>query len=180
MDRNLRAPLTGINAEARRSGTETHAVSVSMRTGDTPQSERQAMVRNPPDLLITTPESLYLMLTSRARGMLASVETVIIDEIHALAGTKRGTHLSLSLERLEVLCEAAPQRIGLSATQRPLDTIATFLGGGSVVSDTWTPREVSIVDTPRDREMDIEIVVPVADMTDPDSPTDEPARRSIW
>ncbi len=180
VDRNLRAPLTGINAEARRSGTEPHAVSVSMRTGDTPQSERQAMVRNPPDLLITTPESLYLMLTSRARGMLASVETVIIDEIHALAGTKRGTHLSLSLERLDALCEAAPQRIGLSATQRPLDTIATFLGGGSVVSDTWTPREVSIVDTPRDREMDIEIVVPVADMTDPDSPTDEPARRSIW
>ena len=100
-----------------------------MRTGDTPAKERQQLVRNPPDILITTPESLYLMLTSRARETLRGVETVIIDEIHALAPTKRGAHLMLSLERLEAITDKPPQRIGLSATQRPLDEIARFLGG---------------------------------------------------
>ena len=133
IDRNLRAPLTGIASEAGRRGEEPPKLSVAMRTGDTPQSERQAMLRNPPDILITTPESLFLMLTSRAAEMLQSVETVIIDEVHAIAGTKRGTHLTLSLERLEAITTNPPQRIGLSATQRPLDTIAEFLGGETAV-----------------------------------------------
>jgi ATP-dependent Lhr-like helicase len=184
VDRNLRAPLTGIASERQRLGEPTPQLSVGMRTGDTPPRERQAMLRKPPDLLITTPESLYLMLTSRAREMLACVETVIVDEIHALAGTKRGSHLALSLERLDDLCATPPQRIGLSATQRPLETIAEFLGGGTLDGDAWTPRPVEIVDAPRDRELDVEIIVPVSDMTNPelDAPPGEsdPTRRSIW
>ena len=100
-----------------------------MRTGDTPARERRQLLAHPPDILITTPESLYLMLTSPARETLRNVGTVIVDEIHALAGTKRGAHLALSLERLEALADEPPQRIGLSATQRPLETIARFLGG---------------------------------------------------
>lgn len=183
VDRNLRAPLTGIAVEARKLGLDPPSLSVAMRTGDTPQSERQAMLRNPPDLLITTPESLYLMLTSRAREILASVDTVIIDEIHAVAGTKRGSHLALSLERLSALTESPPQRIGLSATQRPLETLAQFLGGGVSLDDTWEPRPVTIVDTPWDKALDIEIVVPVSDMTRPESDApdqDDPRRRSIW
>src|SRR5690242_10279862 len=119
VDRNLRAPLRGIGADLK----------VSVRTGDTPQRERVAMRREPPDILITTPESLYLMLTSQARETLRGVETVIIDEIHALAPTKRGAHLMLSLERLEAISDTPPQRIGLSATQRPLEEMARFLGG---------------------------------------------------
>src|SRR5207302_7975621 len=103
--------------------------SVGMRTGDTPAKVRQQLARTPPDILITTPESLYLMLTSHAREILRSLQTVIIDEIHALAPTKRGAHLMLSLERLEAITDAPPQRIGLSATQRPLDEMARFLGG---------------------------------------------------
>ena len=184
VDRNLRAPLTGIASELRRAGEPTPELSVGMRTGDTPPRDRQAMLRKPPDLLITTPESLYLMLTSRAREMLASVETVIVDEIHSIAGTKRGSHLALSLERLDDLGTTPPQRIGLSATQRPLETIAEFLGGGTLEGDAWTPRRVEIVDAPRDRELDVEIVVPVSDMTNPDvdAPPGEsdPTRRSIW
>jgi ATP-dependent Lhr-like helicase len=183
VDRNLRAPLTGLHAEAARLGVTTTPLSVGMRTGDTPQSERQAMLRTPPDLLITTPESLYLMLTSRAREILTSVETVIVDEIHALAGTKRGSHMALTLERLDAICESPPQRIGLSATQRPLETIAEFLGGGTPDGDTWTPRPVTVVDTPRTKELDIEIIVPVADMTRPEDgapETDERPTRSIW
>jgi ATP-dependent Lhr-like helicase len=183
IDRNLRAPLAGISAEATKLGISPRPIAVAMRTGDTPQSERQAMVRNPPDLLITTPESLYLMLTSRAREILASVDTVIIDEIHAVAGTKRGSHLSLTLERLTDLTVNPPQRIGLSATQKPLDTLANFLGGGTIVDDTWKPRPVTIVDTPADATLEIEIVVPVSDMTMPerDAPVDqEPPKRSIW
>ncbi|HSJ72652.1 MAG TPA: DEAD/DEAH box helicase, partial [Acidimicrobiia bacterium] len=184
VDRNLRAPLTGIGVEASRLGGETVSVTVGMRTGDTPSTERQAMLRTPPDLLITTPESLYLMLTSRARNILATIDTVIIDEVHAIAGTKRGSHLALSLERLEALCATPPQRIGLSATQRPLETIAAFLGGGESDGQGWTPRPVDIVDAPRDRELDIEIVVPVTDMTNPaaDDPSgdSDPVGRSIW
>jgi ATP-dependent Lhr-like helicase len=168
IDRNLRAPLAGITAESAKLGLESPQVSVAMRTGDTPANERQAMKRHPPDILITTPESLYLMLTSQARDVLAHVETVIIDEIHAIAGSKRGTHLSLSLERLDEICATPPQRIGLSATQQPLAAIAEFLGGGATLSGVWTPRPVTIVDAPRDRDLDIEIVVPVPDMTRPD------------
>ncbi|MGI9585710.1 MAG: DEAD/DEAH box helicase, partial [Acidimicrobiia bacterium] len=183
VDRNLRAPLTGVRAEASRMELAATPLTVAMRTGDTPQSERQAMLRTPPDLLITTPESLYLMLTSRAREMLASVETVIIDEIHALAGTKRGSHLALTLERLTEVCSSPPQRIGLSATQRPLDTIAEFLAGGETTEAEWNRREVTVVDTPSTKELDIEIVVPVADMTRPEEAapaTDERPTKSIW
>ncbi|MGZ4694621.1 MAG: DEAD/DEAH box helicase, partial [Acidimicrobiales bacterium] len=129
IEKNLRAPLMGIGLAAERLGLPFHPPTVGMRTGDTPADERRKLVRNPPDLLITTPESLYLMLTSAARDTLVNVEAVIIDEIHALAPTKRGSHLSLSLERLEAICERPPQRIGLSATQRPLDEIARYLGG---------------------------------------------------
>ena len=129
VEKNLRAPLAGIALAAERLGVTFDAPTVAMRTGDTPAKERQQLVRNPPDILITTPESLYLMLTSRARETLRGVQTVIVDEIHALAPTKRGAHLMLSLERLEAITDAPPQRIGLSATQRPLDEIARFLGG---------------------------------------------------
>src|SRR5207249_1656762 len=113
IERNLRGPLAGLRSELR----------VGVRTGDTPQKERAAMLRQPPDILITTPESLFLLLTSRARETLRSVETVIVDEVHAVAGTKRGAHLALSLERLQHLVGEPPQRIGLSATQRPLEEI---------------------------------------------------------
>jgi len=183
VDRNLRTPLKGISVEAEKLGFTAQTLSVAMRTGDTPQSERQAMIRNPPDMLITTPESLYLILTSKAREILTSVETVIIDEIHAVAGTKRGSHLSLSLERLTDLTVDPPQRIGLSATQKPLDVLARFLGGGTITNDVWTPRPVTIIDTPTDKVLDIEIVVPVSDMTRPeqDAPDHkEQSKRSIW
>jgi ATP-dependent Lhr-like helicase len=129
VERNLRAPLAGIaqRADARR---ETyHSPSVAIRTGDTPSVERSRFLRDPADVLITTPESLYLLLTSNAREVLRSIDTVIVDEIHALVPTKRGAHLALSLERLEQLVPSPLQRIGLSATQRPLDEVARFLGG---------------------------------------------------
>src|SRR5688572_22638902 len=129
VERNLRAPLAGIaNAAMTRGDAYLDAV-VGVRTGDTPAIERARMLRHPADILITTPESLFLLLTSNARETLRSVHTVIIDEIHALVPTKRGAHLALSLERLEELTAAPPQRIGLSATQRPLDEVARFLGG---------------------------------------------------
>jgi ATP-dependent Lhr-like helicase len=129
VERNLRAPLVGIANVARARGDTFTVPEVAIRTGDTPASDRARFQREPADILITTPESLYLLLTSRAREALRSVETVIVDEIHALVPTKRGTHLALSLERLNALCERPPQRIGLSATQRPLDEVARFLGG---------------------------------------------------
>src|SRR5205814_561665 len=128
VDRNLRAPLAGIALQAERAGKEVPSLRTATRTGDTPAADRRDIVRHPPDILITTPESLYLMLTSGAREILRSVEYVVVDEIHAVAGTKRGAHLALSLERLERLTARPPQRIGLSATQRPLDEIARFLG----------------------------------------------------
>ena len=168
VDRNLRTPLAGIGLAAQRLGIELTEISTGMRTGDTPQRDRQAMLRHPPDILITMPESLYLMLTSRAREILASVRWVIIDEIHSMAGSKRGTHLAISLERLAAITDVEPQRIGLSATQRPLEDIAAFLGGGIPDGDRWSPRPVNIVDAPRDKALDIEIVVPVADMTRPE------------
>ena len=157
-----------------------------MRTGDTPSQERQALVRTPPDVLITTPESLYLMLTSRARDTLRSVETVIIDEIHAVAGTKRGAHLALSLERLDELTKRPPQRIGLSATQRPLDEIARFLGG---FGPDGRPRDVTVVDAGVRKPLDVEVVVPVEDMSQLGKELPEPMsgpaaapppRASIW
>src|SRR4051812_9084834 len=131
VEKNLRAPLAGIALAAERIGEAVVQPEVAMRTGDTVSRDRQRLVRHPPDLLITTPESLYLMLTSSAAETLAGVETVIVDEIHALAPTKRGAHLALSLERLEEITASAPQRIGLSATQRPLEEVARFLGGGA-------------------------------------------------
>ena len=129
VERNLRAPLAGIAQIAERRGDAFTAPAIAIRTGDTPQSERARFQREPADILITTPESLYLLLTSNAREMLRSIDTVIVDEIHALVPTKRGAHLALSLERLSALCASPPQRIGLSATQRPLDEVARFLGG---------------------------------------------------
>ncbi|HMB81116.1 MAG TPA: DEAD/DEAH box helicase, partial [Vicinamibacterales bacterium] len=129
VERNLRAPLAGIAQVADGRGDAYVAPTIAIRTGDTPQSARARFQREPADILITTPESLYLLLTSNARDALRSVDTVIIDEIHALVPTKRGAHLAVSLERLEAICERPLQRIGLSATQRPLDEVARFLGG---------------------------------------------------
>jgi ATP-dependent Lhr-like helicase len=142
------------------------------------------MQRNPPDILITTPESLYLMLTSAVRDTLRSVRWLIVDEVHAVAGSKRGAHLALTLERLEEIAEISPQRIGLSATQRPLETTAQFLGGGTIDDQVWKPRPVTIVDVPTTRTIDLEVVVPVEDMNepgqaDPLDPEAAPAR-SIW
>ena len=161
VERNLRAPLAGIAHEAARLGQAPPSIAVASRTGDTPADERRDLVRHPPDILVTTPESLYLLLTSQAREILAGVEHVIIDEVHAIAGTKRGAHLALSLERLEHQRgpDATPiQRIGLSATQRPLETIARFLGG---IGDG---REVAIVDAGARKPLEIQVVVPVEDM----------------
>jgi ATP-dependent Lhr-like helicase len=136
VERNLRSPLTGIANMARRKGVPFHDPSISVRTGDTPQQERARFRRDPAEILITTPESLYLLLTSQAADALRTVDTVIIDEIHALVPTKRGAHLALTLERLEALAGRRLQRIGLSATQRPLEEVARFLGGIQVVSKT--------------------------------------------
>jgi ATP-dependent Lhr-like helicase len=129
VERNLRAPLAGIAQVAAGRGAAFLTPAIAIRTGDTPQNERARFQREPADILITTPESLYLLLTSNAREALRSIDTIILDEIHALVPTKRGAHLALSLERLEALCARPPQRIGLSATQRPLDEVARFLGG---------------------------------------------------
>jgi ATP-dependent Lhr-like helicase len=167
VEKNLRAPLAGISLAAERLDVAFNPPTVAMRTGDTPGKERQQLVRRPPDILITTPESLYLMLTSRARETLRGVQTVIIDEIHALAPTKRGAHLMLSLERLEAVTESPPQRIGLSATQRPLDEMARFLGGQTDAG----PRPVTIVDAGSRKALDVEVLVPVDDMADPSAQT---------
>src|SRR5512143_388550 len=163
VERNLNAPLHGIARVASRRGEPVHLPEVAVRAGDTPQAERAAMLRHPPDILITTPESLFLLLTSRARAVLSSVETVIVDEIHALVGTKRGAHLALSLERLQEAARRAPQRIGLSATQRPLEEVARFLGGGEGLR-AWKPRPVTIVDAGARKQFDLRVEVPVEDM----------------
>jgi len=185
IDKNLRGPVKGITLAAERLGTPTHQPTVGVRTGDTSQKERRQIAKRPPDILITTPESLYLMLTSRAREGLTRVEAVIIDEIHALAGTKRGAHMSLSLERLEAICEKSPQRIGLSATQRPLEETARFLAGRQ--NNEWRP--VTIIDAGVRKELDIELVVPIEDMADLGTFVEEPqsgpaaagpVRKSIW
>jgi ATP-dependent Lhr-like helicase len=188
VEKNLRAPLAGIRHADERAGGGglAHEPVVGVRTGDTPARERRQLIAHPPDILITTPESLYLMLTSSARETLRGVTTVIVDEIHSLAGTKRGAHLALSVERLEALADAPPQRIGLSATQRPLETIARFLGGHD---DDGAPRRVEIVDAGHRKPMELEVVVPVEDMSTLGEPLDAPAsgpaaagpaRTSIW
>ncbi|MEZ5260998.1 MAG: DEAD/DEAH box helicase [Acidimicrobiales bacterium] len=192
VDKNLRAPLNGIALASERLGTALHHVpQVGVRTGDTPADVRHTLVRQPPDILITTPESLYLMLTSQARETLVNVESVIIDEIHALAATKRGAHLALTLERLARVTARPPQRIGLSATQRPLDEIARFLGGFDTTAgaDRPTPRPVRIVDAGVRKPLELEVVVPVEDLSQLGELLEEPAsgplaagpvRRSIW
>jgi ATP-dependent Lhr-like helicase len=164
VEKNLRAPLIGIGLAAERLGVAFTAPDVAMRTGDTESNERQRLIRRPPDLLITTPESLYLMLTSSAAETLRGVETVIVDEIHAVATTKRGAHLALTLERLEQVTERPAQRIGLSATQRPLEETARFLGG---YTDDGSPRPVRIIDTGVRKQLEVEVVVPVEDMGAP-------------
>jgi ATP-dependent helicase Lhr and Lhr-like helicase len=148
VERNLRGPLAGIESQ----------LSVAVRTGDTPPKERAAMLKSPPDILITTPESLFLMLTSRARETLRAVRVVIVDEVHAVAGTKRGAHLVLSLERLERLAGKPFQRVGLSATQRPLEEIGRFVSGG---------RPIELVDAGTRKQLDLRVVVPLEDMREP-------------
>ncbi len=168
IERNLRLPLAGVAEAARAAGIELRSLTSAVRTGDTPVRQRQEHLRKPPDIFITTPESLHLLLTSRGQEILKSVETVIIDEIHALCGAKRGVFLSLLLERLEhVIRKARPearplQRVGLSATQRPLDAIARYLGGGTLNSDgVWTSRPVSIIDAGRRKSLDLTVAHPV-------------------
>jgi ATP-dependent Lhr-like helicase len=194
VERNLRAPLAGIANRAAARGDAAHAPTIAIRTGDTPALERARFQREPADILITTPESLYLLLTSNAREALRYIDTLIIDEIHALVPTKRGAHLAVSLERLDAIrAPGAPpmQRIGLSATQRPLDEVARFLGGttggkrertgtakpktkdpdeiihdefGSSGGRSPTYRPVTIVDTSARKELELRIEVPVEDM----------------
>ena len=189
VERNLRGPLAGLADAARRQGLELPELTVAVRTGDTPQRDRARMLRTPPDILITTPESLYLLLTSRGIEMMQAARTVIIDEIHAVAATKRGAHLALSLERLSHAADGPVQRIGLSATQRPLSEIAQFLGGQD---GTGAPRPVTIVDAGQRKELDLQVIVPVenmADLANPGAPTlDDPlavpgdggTQKSIW
>ena len=190
VEKNLRAPLHGIQLAAGRLGMTVHVPTVGVRTGDTSADERRRLVRHPPHILITTPESLFLMLTSQARQTLAGVQHVIVDEIHAVAASKRGAHLMVSLERLEELCQRSPQRIALSATQRPLDEIARFLSGFETGPDgSPAPRPVTVVDAGARKELDVEVVVPVADMASLGETVEPPAsagaaasplRRSIW
>ena len=183
VERNLRSPLVGITQAAARLGEEFTEVTVGVRSGDTTTQERRHLLRHPPDILITTPESLFLMLTSSARETLRSVDTVIVDEVHAVAGTKRGSHLALSLERLDDLLERPARRIGLSATVRPHDEVARFLGGS---------RPVRIVSPESPARLSLSVAVPVDDLTqlattrtaapDGESSGNEPAHTppSIW
>src|SRR5437588_3543358 len=163
IERNLRGPLAGLRSE----------LTDAVRTGDTPQKERQRMLRHPPDILITTPESLYLLLTSRARENLKGVRTLLLGEVHAVAGTKRGAPLALSVERLERLVDQPFQRIGLSATQRPLEEIGRFVSGA---------REIELVDAGTAKELDVKVVVPVEDMREPGAheTLSEGSQQSIW
>ena len=189
IERNLRAPLTGIRHAAHRLGLQAPDIRVAVRTGDTAAEERRKLASKPPDILITTPESLFLLLTSQARETLRGVETVIVDEVHAVAGNKRGAHLALSLERLDSLRGTSDQgaqtaqRVGLSATVRPVEEVATFLGGS---------RAVTVVQPPSPKRIELQVVVPVEDMTeldtmpgrggqDEENPGGGPApKRSIW
>jgi ATP-dependent Lhr-like helicase len=166
VERNLRSPLVGIGQSARRLGIQVPGVSVGVRSGDTSSSDRRKLVTDPPDILITTPESLYLMLTSQAAETLRGVHTVIIDEVHAVAATKRGAHLAVSLERLDALLDEPAQRIGLSATVRPIDEVARFLGGA---------QPVDIVAPKATKAFDLSVVVPIEDMLNPPPPPGSPA-----
>ena len=161
VERNLRAPLTGIRHTSDRLGVPAPDITVGLRSGDTSAADRRRIGTAPPDILITTPESLFLMLTSQAREALRGVETVIVDEVHAVAGTKRGAHLALSLERLDDLRRQEghepAQRIGLSATVRPVEEVARFLGG---------TRPVEVVAPASTKQWDLQVVVPVEDMTE--------------
>jgi ATP-dependent helicase Lhr and Lhr-like helicase len=193
VERNLRAPLAGIAAVGGRLDANLRRLEVAVRTGDTPTSERARMLRTPPDILITTPESLYLLLTSQQRELLTSVDTVIIDEIHQMAASKRGAHLFLSLERLEALRriagrETGLQRVGLSATQRPLEEIARLLGGAEAKGKRVVPRPVEIVDASAKKVLSITVEVPpplpkptIVDPLDLDGLDDDSEEsRSIW
>jgi ATP-dependent Lhr-like helicase len=209
VERNLRSPLIGIAQMAQKLGAAFHEPEIAIRTGDTPSSERARFTRRPADILITTPESVYLLLTSNARETLRPIETVVVDEIHALAPTKRGAHLALSLERLEHLCGRRLQRIGLSATQRPLDEVARFLGGAGrsaagrktapaedprtdLLGDEDAPapayRPVTIVDASEPKRLDVRVEAPLEDMSRlddidplPSGPAAQgPSRPSIW
>ncbi len=161
IERNLRAPLTGLRRTSQRLGLPEPDLRVAVRSGDTPADERRRFATHPSDILITTPESLFLLLTSQAREALRGVETVIVDEVHAVAATKRGAHLALSLERLDALLDAPAQRIGLSATVRPVEEVAAFLGGA---------RPATVVQPPHRKEVELQITVPVEDMTALGSP----------
>jgi ATP-dependent Lhr-like helicase len=179
VERNLRAPLAGIRHAATRLGLPEPDLTVAVRSGDTPADERRRFGRTPPDILITTPESLFLILTSQARESLRGVETVIVDEVHAVAGTKRGAHLALSLERLDHLLERPAQRVGLSATVRPVEEVAKFLGGA---------HDVEVVQPPSAKTIELEVVVPVEDLAELGQTTGEVSgsaageerRTSIW
>ncbi|MFI6325860.1 ATP-dependent helicase [Nonomuraea sp. NPDC050556] len=172
VERNLRAPLAGLKQTARRLGEPVPEISVSIRSGDTSAEERRRFASKPSDILITTPESLFLLLTSQAREALRGVETVIVDEVHAVAATKRGAHLAVSLERLDALLEKPAQRIGLSATVRPVSEVAAFLGGS---------RPATVVQPPSDKEIEVRVVVPIEDMTEIESQNgEEQTNRSIW
>jgi len=155
VERNLRAPLAGMRHASAGLGLAAPDIRVGIRTGDTPPGERRRLAAHPPDIMITTPESLFLVLTSRAREALRGVRTVVVDEVHAVAGTKRGAHLALSLERLDALLDSPAQRVGLSATVRPTDEVARFLGGAA---------RCTVVQPPSDKRFDVSVVVPVEDM----------------
>jgi ATP-dependent helicase Lhr and Lhr-like helicase len=197
VERNLRTPLRGMALKAERLGDRFPELAVAIRSGDTPARERRLITRHPPDILITTPESLYLLLTSAAREMLRSIRWVIVDEIHAVAATKRGAHLALSLERLSALTATDPQRIGLSATQRPLDEVGRFLGGAGreveVVDASLAPARARAGEALASGGLEVTVEVPVEDMADLERGVEEysgpasaigdapPApRRSIW
>ncbi len=175
VERNLRSPLTGIRQESVRLGLPEPEVRVGIRSGDTPPAERRALATRPPDILITTPESLFLMLTSATRDALSGIETVIVDEVHAVAGTKRGAHLAVSLERLDELLPRPARRIGLSATVRPVDEVARYLS---------PQRKVEIVQPRSGKEFDLSVVVPVEDMGElggsPATESDTGEKPSIW
>jgi ATP-dependent Lhr-like helicase len=191
VERNLRAPLAGIERCARRLGVTTRPLDVAIRTGDTEAKERVRQAKHAPDILITTPESLFLVLTSNAREALVDVDTVIVDEIHAVLPSKRGAHLFLSLERLEALRrerrpDAPPlQRVGLSATQRPLEEVARLLGGGTIDGEgRFVPRPVTVLDARAPKPIELVVEVPVDDMSQLGTRTEGPeatsVTRSIW
>ncbi|HEY4558718.1 MAG TPA: DEAD/DEAH box helicase, partial [Enteractinococcus sp.] len=171
VERNLTAPLVGITQTAMAQGHEVPEIRTGVRSGDTSQRDRRRLITDPPEILITTPESLYLMLTSKARETLTDVETVIVDEVHALAGNKRGAHLAVSLERLDALLDEPAQRIGLSATVRPAEEVARFLGG---------VQPVTVVDGAEEKRWDITVAVPVTDMTQPDTGASPEENVSMW